>query len=43
MSDKKDHLDQNDCKDGHYNLILSNGLADLDLLPIRVFNRIVCN
>ncbi len=42
-SDNKDHLGQNDRKDSHYNLIQSNGLADLDLMPIRVFNRIVCN
>ena len=42
-SDNKDHLGQNDRKDSHYNLMLSNGLADLDLMPIRVFNRIVRN
>ena len=41
--DNKDHLGRNDRKDSHYNLILSNGLADLDLMPIRVFNRIVRN
>ena len=41
--DNKDHLDRNDRKDSHYNLITLDGLADLDLMPIRVFNRIVCN
>ncbi len=40
-SDNKDHLGRNDRKDSHYNLILSNGSADLDLMPIRVLNRIV--
>ncbi len=30
-------------KDSHYNLIQSNGSADLDLMPIRVFKRIVRN
>ena len=43
MSNNKDHLVQNDRKDSHYNLIPSNGLADLDLMPIRVFNHIVRN
>ncbi len=42
-SDNKDHLGQNDRKDSHYNLILSNGSADKDLMPIRVFNHIVSN
>ena len=43
-SDNKDLLGQNDSKGSHYNLILSNGLANLDLMPIRVFNnRIVYN
>ena len=40
-SDNKDHLGRNDRKDSHCNLIQSNRLADLDLMPIRVFNRIV--
>jgi hypothetical protein len=43
MSDNKDHLGRNDRKDSHYNLITSDGSADLDLMPIRVFNRIVRN
>jgi len=45
MSDNKDkdHLGQNDCNDSHYNLIHSNGLVDLDLMPIRVFNHILLN
>jgi hypothetical protein len=43
MSDNKDHLGQNDHKDSHYNLIQLNGSVDLDLMPIRVFNRIVYN
>jgi hypothetical protein len=38
-SDNKDHFGRNDRKDSHYNLIQSSGLADLDLMPIRVFNR----
>ncbi len=38
----KDHVGQNGRKDSYYNLIQANGLADLDLIPIRVFNRIVC-
>ncbi len=42
-SDNKDHLGINDRKDSHYNLIQSDGLADIDLMPIRVFNRIVRN
>ncbi len=42
-SDNKDHLGRNDRKDSHYNLIRSNGLADLDLMPVGVFNRIVRN
>jgi len=42
-SDNKDHLGRNDRKDSHYNLIQSDGLADLDLMPIRVFNRIMRN
>ena len=42
-SDNKDHLGQNDHKDSHYNLILYNGSADLDLMPIKVFNHIVRN
>ena len=42
-SDNKDQFGRNDCKDSHYNLIQSNWLADLDLMPIRVFNSIVCN
>ena len=41
--DDKDHLGQNDCKDSHYNLIQSNGSADLVLMPIRVFSLIVRN
>ena len=36
-SDNKDHLGQNDRKDSYYNLIQSNWLTDLDLMPIRVF------
>ena len=36
MSDNKDHLGQNQCKDSHYNLLKSNWLAVLDLMPIRV-------
>jgi hypothetical protein len=40
---RKDHLGRNDRKDSHYNLITSDGSADLDLMPIRVFNRIVRN
>jgi len=43
MSDKKHHFGRNDRKDSHYNLIQSNGLADLELMPIRVFNHIVHN
>ena len=35
-SDNKDHLGQNNRKDSHYNLITSDGLADLDLMPIRL-------
>ena len=42
-SHNKDHLGRNDRKDSHYNLITSDGSADLDLMPIRVFNRIVRN
>ena len=38
---KKHHLVQNDCKGSHYNLIMSNGLADLVLIPIRACNRIM--
>ncbi len=41
--DNNDHLGRNDCKDSHYKLIQSNGSADLDLMPIRVFHRIVRN
>ena len=33
-SDDKDHLVWNDRKDSHYNLMQSNGSADLDLMPI---------
>ncbi len=40
-SGNKNYLGQNDRKDSHYNL--SNGLADLDLMHIRVFNRIMRN
>ena len=43
MSDNKDHLGRNDHKDSNYNLIQSNGLADLDQIPTTVFNRIVRN
>ncbi len=43
MSDRKDHLGRNDRKDSHYNLIQCGGSADLDLMLIRVFNRIVHN
>jgi hypothetical protein len=42
-SDNNDHLGRNDRKDSRYNLILSNGSANLDLMPIRVFNCIVRN
>jgi len=35
--DDKDHLGRNDRKDSHYNLIQSNGSADLVLMPIRVW------
>jgi hypothetical protein len=42
-SDNKDHLGQNDRKESHYNLKQYKGLVDLDLIPITVFNRIVCN
>jgi hypothetical protein len=38
--DNKDHLGRNDRKDNHYNLIQSNWLTDLDLMPIRVFNSL---
>ncbi len=43
MSDNKDLLGHIDCKDSHYNLIQSNASADLDLMPIRVFNHILHN
>ncbi len=39
--DNKDHLCRNDRKEINYNLIQSYGSADLDLMHIRVFNRIV--
>jgi hypothetical protein len=42
-SDNKDHIGRYDRKDSHYTLIQSNGLTDLYLMPIRVFNCIVRN